>query len=197
MITDLKNEFHDKEARRQYAEDFLNAHIALQVKTLRQQRGWSQKKLAALAGKFQSQISEMESIDFASWKISTLLQLAEAFDLALTVNFESFGRFLEDVTRVGREALERPSFDDDPAFKEANISTSPSLNLVAHTTSDRDQTTGRDSRAIVTRVYTPQDQEWSGTSKIPLLSTHGSSFDLKRFQPVRSGETPYGPISIH
>jgi len=114
----LATEFRDKEARRQYAVDFLNSHIALQIKTLRQQRNWSQTELAKLAGKHQSQISAMESVDFSAWKISTLQKLAEAFDLALTVNFESFGGFLDFLASVDREALERPSFDADPAFSE-------------------------------------------------------------------------------
>ncbi len=118
MKDTLADEFEDKEARRQYAVDFLNAHIALQIKALRQQRGWSQTDLATRAGKHQSQISAMEGIDFRSWKISTLMQLAEAFDLALTVKFESFGQFLEDSLNVDRESLERPSFDEDPAFGE-------------------------------------------------------------------------------
>lgn len=113
----LSQGFEDAETRRQYAAALLNARIALQIKTLRQQRGWSQTKLAKLAGKHQSQISEMESIDFSSWKISTLMQLAEAFDLALTVNFESFGNFLDEATSLGRDKLERPSFADDPAFR--------------------------------------------------------------------------------
>jgi len=122
----LVEEFKDKEARRQYAVDFLNSHIALQIKTLRQQRKWSQTQLAELAGKHQSQISAMESVDFSAWKISTLLKLAEAFDLALTVNFESFGNFLDDTTRLGREDLERPSFADDPVFQAAG-QTGPGL----------------------------------------------------------------------
>jgi hypothetical protein len=43
--------------------------------------------------------------------------LAEAFDLALTVNFESFGTFLDEAASLGRDALERPSFADDPVFR--------------------------------------------------------------------------------
>jgi len=114
----LREEFEDKEARKQYAAELLNAQIALQIKTLRQQRKWSQTKLAKQAGKHQSQISEMESVDFSAWKVSTLLQLAEAFDLALSVKFESFGKFLDETSRLGRKDLERPSFAQDPAFHE-------------------------------------------------------------------------------
>jgi transcriptional regulator with XRE-family HTH domain len=113
----LIGELADKQAREQYASELLDSHIALQIKTLRQQRGWSQAELAERAGKFQSQISSMEQIDFSSWKISTLRQLANAFDLALVVRFESFGRFLDEMLPVERAALERPAFDEDPAMR--------------------------------------------------------------------------------
>lgn len=114
----LKQEFRDPEARRDYAEEFLNSYIALQIKTLRLQRGWSQKELAERAGMKQSRISAMEQADYSGWSVGTLRRLAEAFDLALVVRFESYGTFLEDATSVSRPALERPSFPDDPAFKE-------------------------------------------------------------------------------
>ncbi len=95
-------ELANQDAREQYAAGLLDSYIALQIKTLRQQRQWSQAELAALAGKHQSQISAMEQIDFGSWKISTLRRLAKAFDLALVVRFESFGRFLHEILPVER-----------------------------------------------------------------------------------------------
>jgi transcriptional regulator with XRE-family HTH domain len=110
-------ELREPEARHEYAEEFLNAFIALQVKTLRQQRGWSQEDLAERAGMKQSRISAMEQVDYASWSVRTLRRLAQAFDLALIVRFESFGKFLDEVTAVSRPALEKPSFDADPAFQ--------------------------------------------------------------------------------
>jgi transcriptional regulator with XRE-family HTH domain len=114
----LIREFRDPEARRDYAEEFLNSCIALQIKTLRLQRGWSQKDLAERAGMKQSRISAMEQADYSGWSVTTLRRIAEAFDLALVVRFESYGTFLKDVTSASREALERPSFPDDPEFQE-------------------------------------------------------------------------------
>lgn len=110
-------EFSDPEARRQYAEELLDSYIALQIKTLRLERGWTQRELADRAGKRQSQISAMEQTDFSSWKVSTLRKLADAFDLALVVRFESFGNFLHEALDVSRSALERPSYEDDPIIK--------------------------------------------------------------------------------
>jgi len=72
----------------------------------------------------QSQISKLEDVNHSSWKISTLKKLARAFDLVLVVRFESFGKVLPDIDEFGRERLERPSFDEDPAFAPAIYTTS-------------------------------------------------------------------------
>jgi transcriptional regulator with XRE-family HTH domain len=115
----LKTEFNDPEARRDYAELFGNSSIALQIKVLRLQRGMTQEELAKKAGMKQSRISAMERADYSSWNIKTLRRLAEAFDLALVVSFESFGTLLNEAVTTNRKTLERPSFDDDPEFKPA------------------------------------------------------------------------------
>lgn len=112
----LSAEFHDPEARRDYAELFGDSSIALQIKVLRLQRGLSQKELAERTGMKQSRISAMEQADYSSWSIKTLRRLAEAFDLALVVRFESFGVLLDSALSSTRKSLERPSFKDDPAF---------------------------------------------------------------------------------
>jgi transcriptional regulator with XRE-family HTH domain len=104
------------EVRAHYADMLLDSMVALQIKTLRQQRPWTQKELAGRAGMKQSRISAMERTDYSSWSIRTLKRLAKAFDLRLRVTFESFGSLLDDYTQLGRAKLERPSFPDDPAF---------------------------------------------------------------------------------
>jgi transcriptional regulator with XRE-family HTH domain len=113
----LLSEFGNREARREYAGHLLDAYIALQIKSLRLQRSWSQEEFARRAGMRQSQVSDMEQIDHSSWKVSTLRKLASALDLALVVRFEGFGRFLDEVLPVERKALERPSFPDDPSVR--------------------------------------------------------------------------------
>ncbi|HEX4965295.1 MAG TPA: helix-turn-helix transcriptional regulator [Thermoanaerobaculia bacterium] len=113
----LREEFQDPEARHDYAEIFLNSSIALQIKALRLQRGWSRQMLAERAGMKQSRISAMEQASYTGWSLRTLQRLAQAFDLALEVRFEGFGTMLNDAASVSRTALERPSFGDDPAFK--------------------------------------------------------------------------------
>jgi transcriptional regulator with XRE-family HTH domain len=123
----LKEEFKDPEARRDYAEIFGNSSIALQIKALRLQRKWSQEELGKRAGMKQARISAMEQASYSGWSIRTLRRLAEAFDLALIVRFESFGTLLADIGQSGREHLERPSFGDDPAFDSSETIMSPSV----------------------------------------------------------------------
>jgi transcriptional regulator with XRE-family HTH domain len=117
----LGDDVKDAALRQEYAEEFLNSYIALQIKTLRQQRGWSQEELAARAGMKQSRISAMEQADYSSWSVRTLRRLAQAFDLALSVSFESFGKFFRENTVVARAALERPSFDEDRFFNAPTV----------------------------------------------------------------------------
>lgn len=121
LAENLRSEFCDKEYRHAYADEFLNSYIATQIKVLREQRGWSQERLAQEADMKQSRISLLENVGYSSWSISTLKRLAEAFDLTLRVSFESFGSRLTDVVRFSRESLERFSFDEDVAFSKQQL----------------------------------------------------------------------------
>jgi transcriptional regulator with XRE-family HTH domain len=114
----LKQAFKDKDYRHGYADEFLNSSIATQIKVLREQNRWSQKELAKRAQMKQPRISVMENVNYSSWSIKKLRELAEAFDLTLCVSFESFGKRLADIERFNRESLERFSFDNDPFFAE-------------------------------------------------------------------------------
>lgn len=114
----LRHEFSEKEYRRAYVDEFLNSYLATQIQVLREQRGWSQERLAQEAGMKQSRISLLENVGYSSWSISTLKRLAEAFDLTIRVSFESFGKCLIDIDRFSRESLEQFSFNEDPTFQQ-------------------------------------------------------------------------------
>jgi len=114
----LVEEFKDKEVRDIYCKEFLNASIATQIKVLREQRNMTQTELAELAGMKQSRIATIEDVNYSARSINTIRRIAEALDLALTVQFDNFGSKLFDILNLSRESLERDSFDDDPAFQE-------------------------------------------------------------------------------
>ncbi len=114
----VARELRDKDDRTDYAVEFGDSSIALQIKALRLKNGWTQAELGERAGMKQSRISDMENVDYSSWSVTTLRRIAQAFDLPLAVHFESWGKFLDDVMGLSRVALERPSFEDDPAFRD-------------------------------------------------------------------------------
>ena len=113
LVEKLKIGFQDSDYRHAYCDEFLNSFIATQIKILREQRGWTQETLAKFARLHQSQISEMEDASYSSWTLNTLRKLAEAFDLTLSVSFETFGKRIKDIISLERERLERSSFEDD------------------------------------------------------------------------------------
>ncbi len=129
-LTDkYREEFKDKETRDIYADDFLNTFIATQIKVLREKRGWTQAVLAEKAGMKQERISVLEDVNHEAWTANVLKRLAKAFDLRLSIKFETFGSFLSEFENFSREALERSSFDDDLEFHGIPQTTSTAVFL--------------------------------------------------------------------
>ena len=112
----LSHDLKDPEYRRLYAENLLNASVAAQIKTIREQRKWTQSQLAKEAKMQQSTISEMEDPDYSSWTLRTLRRLAKAFDVRLKVTFEEYGTLLPELDSLTTKALQRRPFSSDPVF---------------------------------------------------------------------------------
>lgn len=117
LVERLKTELQDQDYRYAYDEEFSNSRIATQIKVLREQQELKQSELAELAGMKQSRISELENVNYNAWSISTLRRLARALGVRLSFAFESWGELLPEAGNLGRQALERPRFEKDPAFK--------------------------------------------------------------------------------
>jgi transcriptional regulator with XRE-family HTH domain len=108
----------DKEYAQGYAESFLNAFVATQIKVIREQRNMTQAGLAAAIGTTQTGISRIENVNYSSWSIRTLIKLARAFDVRLKVSFEPFGTLPDEVIRFDRRFLERVKRVYDPGLSE-------------------------------------------------------------------------------
>ena len=118
ILNRLIDRFKDATYRRTYVDDFANAYLATQIQVLREQRGLTQTEFADLVGVRQSQVCRWENVNNSSWQLRTLRKIAAALDLVVVVRFESFGQVLPDIEAFSREALERVSFADDPAFRQ-------------------------------------------------------------------------------
>ncbi|HZQ19605.1 MAG TPA: XRE family transcriptional regulator [Terriglobales bacterium] len=134
LRSNLRNDFHDKEFRHVYADESLNTYIATQIKVLREQQDLTQKDLAILTGMAQPRIAVLEDINYSSWSINTLRRLARAFDLRLSVKFESFSSLVPELETFGRNALERTKFADDNFFhKKPSEAENPAQGATART----------------------------------------------------------------
>jgi transcriptional regulator with XRE-family HTH domain len=117
----LREEFHDKEYRHAYADESLNTYIATQIKVLREQEELTQKQLADLTGMAQPRIAVLEDINYSSWSINTLRRIAEAFDLRLSVKFETFSSLIPEIETFSRESLARAPFEKDTWFHRKDV----------------------------------------------------------------------------
>jgi transcriptional regulator with XRE-family HTH domain len=94
---DLLRELEDAEYRRGFVEGHAKDTIAFQIRQLRKAEGWEQRDLARELGnpKLQPMISRYENPDYGRYSITTLLELAAAFDVALLVRFAPFSELVE------------------------------------------------------------------------------------------------------
>lgn len=93
----LVSELDDAEYRRGFVEGHAKDTIAFQLRALRVAREWDQRDVAERIGnrKLQPMISRYENPDYGRYSVSTLLELAAAFDVALLIRFAPFSELAE------------------------------------------------------------------------------------------------------
>jgi transcriptional regulator with XRE-family HTH domain len=108
----LMEKLKSKSYRQAYVAEHVRTGIAFQIRALRAQRGWSQKRFAEELGKPQSVVSRLEDPDYGKVSVQTLLEGAAAFDVALLIQYVSFPEFLQRTQDVSPDALQADSFDE-------------------------------------------------------------------------------------
>jgi transcriptional regulator with XRE-family HTH domain len=109
----LTRKLSDKDYRFAYLDGQVKSTIAFQIRALREQpdRNWSQSELGARAGKPQSVISRLEDPEYGKASLQTLLEIAQALDVALLVQFVEWGDWLSRMKDLSPQALQKRSFD--------------------------------------------------------------------------------------
>ena len=111
--------FGDWDARHDYNESNISQLVPLQVRLMREERGWSQTELGLRAGGIkQGPISDLENPSKANVTLKTLQRIARACDTALVVRFVSFGEFVDWVTDLTDKQLSPPGFTVDDGLLE-------------------------------------------------------------------------------
>jgi len=111
----LVRQMADAEFRHAYVKEDVRTGLAFQIRALREARNLSQADLGLRAGKAQSAIARMEDPDYGRFTLKSLLDVAQALDVALSVRFTSFDDLLARNSDLSPEALAVPSFYDGVA----------------------------------------------------------------------------------
>lgn len=115
MYENLSLRKSKKFAQKGYREAFVKRNIisalAHQIRLNRKSRGWSQKELAERVGSKQSVISRYEDPAYGKHSLSTLLEIANAFDVGLEVKFTPFSRLIGSVKSWSPEVAIAEPYD--------------------------------------------------------------------------------------
>ena len=103
----------DREMRDAFLGSQTRTKIANQIRAIRNQRGWSQGEFARILGKPQSNVSRLESRDYGNFTLTTLLDLASAFESGLIVEFAPYEDFLCRTHDLSPKALQVSAFSQD------------------------------------------------------------------------------------
>jgi transcriptional regulator with XRE-family HTH domain len=112
---DLLQELENREYRRGFVEGLAKDTIAFQIRQLRKSKDWEQRDLARELGnpKLQPMISRYENPDYGRYSITTLLELADVFDLALVVRFAPISELVEWDWQSTAQTLAPASYAQD------------------------------------------------------------------------------------
>lgn len=109
----MNSEFNKKKYRERFVEAFIRQGIALQIQMLRKREGWSQKKLGELTSKRPNAITRLEDPSYGKFTITTLLELAQAFDVALSVRFIPFSELERQSLDLSQKTLTVARYKDE------------------------------------------------------------------------------------
>lgn len=103
----------DAEYRQAYLVASIEQGIAWQIKINRKRRNLSQESLANMIGTQQSAISRLEDPTYGSHSIETLIQIANAFDCALSIKLIPYSRLSIESADLSQDALFAESYENE------------------------------------------------------------------------------------
>jgi len=110
FAAELTNDKDGKEMRDAYLAAQTSTKIAQQIRTIRQERGWSQTVFAEKLDTGQSTIVRYEDRSYGKYNLQSLLDMASEFDVGLIVEFVPYAEFLVRTSDLSPENLEVPEF---------------------------------------------------------------------------------------
>jgi transcriptional regulator with XRE-family HTH domain len=103
-------ELQDDDLRNGFMADHLRTRLALLIRTLREQRGWSQAELGHRLDKPQSVVSRLEDPDYGKVTLKTLFEVAVAFELPLYIDMPNWDEWFRLMSDMSTRNMQRQGF---------------------------------------------------------------------------------------
>ena len=109
----LLEKLTDQAYRDAFISEEIDTGLPMQLRAMRESRGWNQKYVAAKMDTKQPRFSLMEKPGYGNFSLNTLKKLASIFNVGLIVSFVPFSEMIDFVEGFGPKRLEVPSFGDE------------------------------------------------------------------------------------
>lgn len=118
----------EKLTNQSYRDAFISEEIdiglPMQLRAMREKRGWNQKYIAEKMDTKQPRFSLMEKPGYGNFSLNTLKKLASIFNVGLIVSFVPYSEMISFVEGFGPQRLSIPSFADEYIALEKRYSKS-------------------------------------------------------------------------
>lgn len=109
----LKPQWSDREYREAYLEASIEQGVAWQIRINRQKRNLTQNELAKALNTRQSAISRLEDPEHGAYNLKTLIEIAKAFDCALSIRFIPYSMLAADSYKLSEDDQFAPPYSTE------------------------------------------------------------------------------------
>jgi transcriptional regulator with XRE-family HTH domain len=110
---------NDKEYRDLFVAEQIFSRLPLKIRIMRKSRKMKQRELAQRAGVTPEWITQVENPNYGRFTLRTLLKIAAAFDVGLSVDFVPYSKVLNDTLNLAPNSFQVPSSHEDAGLWEA------------------------------------------------------------------------------
>ncbi len=118
----LLEKLTDKAYRDAFVSDEIDVGLPIQLRSMREKRGWKQSYVAEQTGTKQPRITLMEKAGYGNFSLNTLKKMASLFDVGLVVSFVPWSEMIDFTEAISNKRLAIPRFVDDYVALERRYS---------------------------------------------------------------------------
>lgn len=98
----------NKKFRDAFVSEHIKTGMPFQLRTMRDERGWTQGDLAKAVGKPRNVITRLEDPNYGKLTLRTLIEIASGLNVGLLVKFVPFTRLLREYEDLSPSGLSAP-----------------------------------------------------------------------------------------